>query len=57
MNTPAFTCPRCDSTYTSALAAMDCEDQCALEDADRKTGRLFRINRDTRPERYYLSED
>jgi hypothetical protein len=39
-------CPRCDRGYTSQLAALDCEDQCILEDADRKSGRLFRMNRD-----------
>ena len=56
---PTFTCPRCQSGYPSALAALDCEDQCALEDNDRKTGRLFHAHRDTehRRERYYLSED
>lgn len=40
-----YPCERCDSTYPSYLAALDCADQDALEDADRKSGRLFHINR------------
>ena len=56
---PTFTCPRCNSTYPSALAALDCEDQCALEDTDRKTGRLFHAHRDTEPRthKYELGYD
>lgn len=44
-------CTLCDRGYTSALAAMDCLDMCEAEDADRKSGRMFRMNRDagTRP--------
>lgn len=40
-----YPCPRCERTYPSQLAALDCEDQDALEDADRKSGRLFHMHR------------
>lgn len=39
-------CESCDRSYSSKLAAMDCADQDYLEDQDRKSGRMFKINRD-----------
>lgn len=46
-----FHCDSCDRQWTSKLAADDCKEQDWYEDQDRKSGRLFRMNRDagTRP--------
>lgn len=47
MTTDLFMCPSCTRSYTSQLAALDCEDQDRYEDDDRRNGRFFGIHRGT----------
>lgn len=44
--TSLFHCESCDRQWSSKLAAEDCADQDYYEDQDRRSGRMFRVNRD-----------
>lgn len=42
-------CVSCDRPYSSKLAADDCAEQDFYEDQDRKSGRVFKMNRNIFP--------